>query len=236
MLELEANALGGPFDLHESHSESARNLLHYLSLRRRDLRPLQDQLAAQGLSSLGRAESHVKASVDTINDVLHRLIDNHHEQQNSNGTLGYQEGAELLNSHTEKLLGSKPVNRSVRIMVTMPAEAATDYDFVHTLVVNGMDCMRINCAYDDASAWSKMIAHAHRASNETGKSCRVLMDLAGPKLRTGEIKRGPEVMKWHPDRMAAGTGLDWTPALVIISCPSGYSELLNCDLDVDSKI
>ena len=100
MRELETSALAGQSDLHESQTESARNLLHYLSLRRRDLRPLQDQLAAQGLSSLGRAESHVKASVDTIDDVLHRLIDNHHEQQNSEGTLNYQEGLDLLNSHT----------------------------------------------------------------------------------------------------------------------------------------
>jgi pyruvate kinase len=89
-------------------------------------------------------------------------------------------------------------------MVTMPAEAAADYDFVRTLIVNGMDCMRINCAYDDASVWSKMIVHARRASNETGMSCRVLMDLAGPKLRTGEIKRGPEVIKWHPHRNVYG--------------------------------
>jgi pyruvate kinase len=89
-------------------------------------------------------------------------------------------------------------------MVTMPAEAAADYDFVHKMIVNGMDCMRINCAYDDAAAWSKMIAHARRASSETGKSCRVLMDLAGPKLRTGEIKCGPEVMKWHPHRNVYG--------------------------------
>lgn len=132
MLELEANALAGQYDLHESQSESARNLLHYLSLRRRDLRPLQDQLAALGLSSLGRAESHVKASVETINNVLHRLIDNHHEPENSGGTLGYQKGSDLLNSHTERLLGPKPVNRSVRIMVTMPTEAAADYDFVRT--------------------------------------------------------------------------------------------------------
>ena len=204
MLELEANALAGQYDLHESQSDSARNLLHYLSLRRRDLRPLQDQLAALGLSSLGRAESHVKASVETINDVLHRLIGNQHEPQNSGGTLGYQEGSDLLNSHTERLLGPKPVNRSVRIMVTMPTEAAADYDFVRTLVVNGMDCMRINCAYDYASLWSKMIAHARRAAKETGKSCRVLMDLAGPKLRTGEIKRGPEVVKWHPHRSVYG--------------------------------
>jgi pyruvate kinase len=204
MLELEANAFAGQFDLHQSQSESARNLLHYLSLRRRDLRPLQDQLAAHGLSSLGRAESHVKASVDTIDDVLQRLIDNPHEQQNSGGTLSYQEGLDLLTSHTERLLGPKPPNRSVRIMVTMPTEAATDYDFVRTLIVNGMDCMRINCAYDDISVWSRMIAHARRASNETGRSCCILMDLAGPKLRTGELERGPEVIKWHPHRNVYG--------------------------------
>ena len=204
MLELETNALAGQFDLHESQGESARNLLHYLSLRRRDLRPLQDQLSAHGLSSLGRAESHVKANVDTLDNVLHRLIDNHHEHRNSNGTLTYQQGSDLLNSHTERLLGPKPANRSVRIMVTMPAEAAQNYDFVRTMILNGMDCMRINCAYDDAGVWSKMIEHALRAAEETGRSCRVLMDLAGPKLRTGDFKKGPEVIKWHPRRNVYG--------------------------------
>ena len=219
MLELETNALAGQFDLHESQTESARNLLHYLSLRRRDLRHLQDQLAAQGLCSLGRAESHVKASVDTIDDVLHRLIDNDHEPQNSNGPLNYQEGLDLLHSHTERLLGPKPPNRSVRIMVTMPGEAAEDYDFVRTLVLNGMDCVRINCAYDDGSVWSKLIMHARRASHETGRSCRVLMDLAGPKLRTGEIKRGPEVIKWHPHRNVYG-GLK-SPAKIWLTPATG---------------
>ncbi|MGZ5537796.1 MAG: pyruvate kinase, partial [Chthoniobacterales bacterium] len=41
------------------HRKSARNLIHYLALRRHDLRELQEQLAALGLSSLGRTESHV---------------------------------------------------------------------------------------------------------------------------------------------------------------------------------
>ncbi len=205
MLDLETNALGGQFDLHETQIQSARNLLHYLSLRRRDLRPLQDRLAVEGLSSLGRAESHVKASVDTIDEVLRRLIENPHEQTKDSGrAASYQQGLDLLSSHTEMLLGPKPADRSVRIMVTMPTEAAADYDLVRTMMVNGMDCMRINCAYDGVSVWSQMIAHARRASTETGKNCRVLMDLAGPKLRTGEIKRGPEVVKWHPHRNAYG--------------------------------
>ena len=49
---------------------SAENLLHYLSLRSQDIRPLQDQLTRLGLSSIGRAEPHVMA---TINAVLHNL-------------------------------------------------------------------------------------------------------------------------------------------------------------------
>lgn len=57
---------------------SARNLLHYLALRREDLRPLQADLAALGLSSLGRAESAVLASVDTVLEVVRRLADDTH--------------------------------------------------------------------------------------------------------------------------------------------------------------
>ena len=55
------------------HQVSARNLLHYLALRGRDLRPLQARLAALGLSSLGRAESHVMATVDGVLRMLRRL-------------------------------------------------------------------------------------------------------------------------------------------------------------------
>jgi pyruvate kinase len=204
MLELETATLRDQYDLHESQRESARNLLHYLALRRHDLREIQERLAAEGLSSLGRAESHVRANVDAIDGVLRRLSNSNHKRLQSNGVLSYEGGLGLLNAHTETLLGPKPAGRMVRIMVTMPGEAAEDYGFVRELLLNGMDCMRINCAYDDAAAWAKMIEHAHRATEETGKSCRVLMDLAGPKLRTGEIRNGPEVLKWRPQRNIYG--------------------------------
>ncbi len=48
--------------------------------------------------------------------------------------------------------------------------------------------MRINCAHDDARAWLRMIEHLRRAEQLLGKSCRVVMDLAGPKLRTGTLE------------------------------------------------
>ncbi len=62
-------------EVHSNYQDSARNLLHYLALRRHDLRPLQFRLAALGLSSLGRAESHVLATVDAVLGALHRLVD-----------------------------------------------------------------------------------------------------------------------------------------------------------------
>jgi pyruvate kinase len=64
--------------------------------------------------------------------------------------------------------------------------------------------MRINCAHDDAQAWANMIAHLRRAEQEVGRQARVLMDLAGPKLRTGPLVPGPQVIKWRPKRDAYG--------------------------------
>ena len=49
-----------------------------------------------------------------------------------------------------------------------------------------------------------MIAHLRRAEQDLGKRCRILMDLAGPKLRTGPIEPGPRVLKWRPRRDAYG--------------------------------
>src|SRR6187549_2319743 len=46
-----------------THRESAKNLVHYVALRQRDLRPLQAELAQRGLSSLGRTESCVMGGV-----------------------------------------------------------------------------------------------------------------------------------------------------------------------------
>ena len=80
-------------------------------------------------------------------------------------------------------------------MVTMPGEAAADYVIIRDLVAAGMDCMRINCAHDDATAWAQMIEHLRRANGELRRRCRVSMDVGGPKLRTGSVTPGPAVIK-----------------------------------------
>lgn len=190
-------------NVHPSHTVSARNLLSYLALRRHDIRPLQLKLSKLGLSSLGRAEANVMASVDRVIEVLQRLISGV-EKHASSILVGLDDGEGLLDAHTQDLFGGEAPERGVRIMVTMPSEAATDYALVKNLMNAGMDCQRINCAHDSPEAWLQMIHQLQRAQRATGKPCTVMMDLAGPKLRTGEVDPAPAVIKVRPDRDTFG--------------------------------
>jgi hypothetical protein len=56
-------------------------------------------------------------------------------------------GAVLLDRNTKLSSVRRRGGRTVRVMVTMPTEAATDYELVRDLALHGMDCMRINCAH-----------------------------------------------------------------------------------------
>jgi len=139
MLELEASLLKQPVPIHEAHRRSARNLAHYLALRRHDIRGLQFELARLGLSSLGRTESHVLNAVQTVHHVLSALLGDHATLPSSSEPIvEIGEGDQILNANTNALLGPAPPDRKVRIMVTMSTDAATDYDLVRDLVRTGM--------------------------------------------------------------------------------------------------
>ena len=180
---------------------SAKNLVHYLSVRQHDLRDLQRDLAHLGLSSLGRMEAHVLPTLNAVLVALHKLSG---ATPPTNLELDMDAGDELLSAHAVRILGPIPPQRSVRIMVTMPSEAATDPSITLRALERGMNVMRVNCAHDDASAWTRMVAHLRTAINSRKLECRVEFDLAGPKLRTGAITPGPEVVKIKPQRDALG--------------------------------
>ena len=218
MLKLGASRQTECAEVCPEHRVSARNLMHYLVLRQHDIRQLQGQLATLGLSSLGRTEPHVISGLHAVINVLNRLAGSSEAYlQPSAEAPELGEGGSLLQRNTEALLGPAPAGRNVRIMVTMPPEAATDYALVRDLVIHGMDCMRINCAHDNPEAWSAMISNLRRAEEETGRHCKIAMDLAGPKLRTGPIEPGPAVLKYRPQRddfgrVAAGARIWLTPS------------------------
>ncbi|HTT45703.1 MAG TPA: pyruvate kinase [Thermoplasmata archaeon] len=201
LIELEEAVDLAPFG---TQRDSARNLLHYLAFRRFDLRSDQNRLAHWGLSSLGRSESHVLYNLDAVLSGLDRLRGRAPTRRAVRSVPDPERGRRILALNARRLLGPTRPGRGVRIMVTMPAEAATDYGLVRELVEGGMDCARINCAHETAREWSRMIAHIHRAEKAVGRHCRIEMDIAGPKIRTGAIRPGPAVLKVRPKRDAIG--------------------------------
>ena len=192
----------------------AENLAAYIAMRRHDLRELQSRLATYGLSSLGRSEGHVLPALDTLLQALRLMLGepaNAAKAQRLTQAMNHQDE---LAQHTARLLGPIPTKRTVRIMVTLPAQAADDYPFVRQLVLRGMDCARINCAHDDDPVWRRMVAHVRQAAEETNRPCRVLMDLAGPRVRTGPVKAGPSVLHVKSKRDSLGR-LDQPARLVL---------------------
>jgi pyruvate kinase len=201
-------------DAEGRYPASAHNLAHYLAMRCRDLRPLQLRLARQGLSSLGRVEAHVLASIDQVIHVLAGLGGAADPPLDPSRAPGFDAGNDLLSRNTRGLFGPPQPGRAARIMVTMPSEAASDEDLVRALLESGMDAARINCAHDDVIAWRRMIEHVRRAEQSVGRSCRVLMDLAGHKIRTGPLEETPSWIRLRP-RKAEG-GATAAPAQLIL--------------------
>lgn len=203
MADCEQRLAGWIAAVHPSQAASARNLAHYLAMRSVDARGLQDRLARLGLSSLGRAESHVMANVDKVIGLLHVLLGRPWQAAEDEPT-GFRRGRALLARQAQRLFGPPPAGRHVRMMVTLPAEAAHDAALVGALVQAGMDVARVNCAHDDPAAWEAMARHVRDAAQAAGRPVKLLMDLAGPKIRTGPIAPGPAVLKLRPLRDAFG--------------------------------
>jgi pyruvate kinase len=187
-------------DIDPVYVAGAKNLLHYLSLRQHDIRPLQQRLASLGLSSLGRAESCVLATLNAVIRVLAATLGQQSPVGNGGDGIAsaIEDGSRLLTDHAGQLLGTVQNERNVRIMVTMPTEAARNPDLIHQLLAKGMNCMRINCAHDSPEIWQAMISNLRSAEQDHGRNCRVFMDLGGPKIRTGDIEPGAKVVHVRP--------------------------------------
>jgi len=199
---------------------SGLNLAYYLVLRQRDLRPLQMALMPWGLSSLGRSESRVLASLDAVISTLAAVCQGNTTSLPSRPPLrDFFRGDRILSHQVTAVFGKTPNQRQVRIMVTLPTEAATDGELVRDLVKRGMDCARINCSHDTPDAWEAMIGHLRQAEQETGNSCKVFMDLGGPKPRTGRaIAPDPQARIFTGDKILLTRSQPLTPNPSLPSC------------------
>lgn len=174
---------------------SAENFAHYLALRHKDLRDLQRRMMAAGLSSLGRSESRVMPTLTAVEALLATATGKSGLPQASADQ--FFAGEAQIAARADHLLGPLSDHSGVRLMVTLPSEAADDAKFLLRLATLGVEAVRINCAHDDEAAWGRMIAHVGSAAAETGRRMKIMMDLPGPKIRTGAVharKDGSRVM------------------------------------------
>jgi len=182
--------------------EGVCNLLHYLAVRRHDLRPLQRELGRLGLSSLGRMESRVMATLDAVARALGALAGRRTAVIEPDPR--FELGESRLAANAVQVFGPEPHARATRVMVTLPSEAADAPGLIHDLLEAGADLVRVNAAHDDAQAWTKMVGYVRAAEAALDRGCRVSFDLAGPKLRTGTLEPGHAVLKLRPERDALG--------------------------------
>lgn len=169
---------------------SGLNFAHYLALRRRDLRPMQAVLSPWGLSSLGRIEAHVQPNLDAVVTTLAAISGTRRRDLPKRPRPSqFLRGDRQLELNTAEVFGPGSPGRRVRVMVTLPSDAAQDYRLVRELIDHGMNVARINCAHDDQDAWEAMVANVRNAERETGLACKVAMDLGGPKSRTADIRK-----------------------------------------------
>ena len=166
---------------------SAVNLSHYLALRQLDLRPLQADLSPLGLSSLGHCEGRVLPTLDAIIANMELMCGRNDPEFQRPSAEEFFAGRTLVEKASGTVFGPRPKGRETRILVTLAPKTAKDPEALRQLFDAGMDCARINCGRDSAIQWSAMIDSVQAMSGEVGRKCPVLMDLAGPKIRTEHV-------------------------------------------------
>jgi pyruvate kinase len=169
---------------------SRDNLLAYLVFRDHDLQDLQLELAELGLSSLGRLEGNVLASLQRVMEHVGAV-----PPENPLSVPDLAKARSLLAQRSLALLGRPRAERTTRIMVTLDASVIHSIDLLEQLLLGGMDIARINCAHDSSNEWAQIIEAIRHAEDHliergqgVGRRCRILMDLAGPKVRTGSLE------------------------------------------------
>ena len=190
-------------NVHPDFREGAHNLVHYLALRKTGTESARNALRRLGLYSLAHAERNVLGSVSAVQRAIDALTG-----------AAVADPAELARDirrrnptsaeHRVSILGPSPEGRDVSIMVTLPKDVADSRELVDGMIEAGMNVARINCAHDSAETWARMVANVRAAARAAETEIRIIMDLAGPKLRTGDLKPGPRVIHIRPKRDPQG--------------------------------
>lgn len=171
--------------------KSLINMRHYLRLRQKDNTELQDKLTRLGLSSLGRSQPHILHSLDLIVEMLSRC--QNVEFKNSENVLSIDEAEEIM-AKRATIFGGEPRAKKraeTKIMLTLPSEAAKEPSMIEEFANAGVGIFRINTAHDGPKEWGIMASKIMELNQNLHpqNKLKIYVDLAGPKIRTGNIRK-----------------------------------------------
>lgn len=138
-----------------------------------------------GLTSLSGVESRTLQTIDSVLTSLMR-ISGQEDALNYPTEEDFFSGINKLKKNSEILFGKKPYHRDTSIMVTLSADM--NYEDIYELISRGMDIARINLAKDELSDWTNLVSYLRMAEKELNKSCKLITDISGPKIRISWIK------------------------------------------------
>jgi len=84
-------------------------------------------------------------------------------------------------------LTTKPFETKTKIVATL-GPACWEADKLRELLAAGVDVARINCSHADHASIRRQVARVRRAAADLGRPVAILLDLQGPKVRTGPGK------------------------------------------------
>ncbi len=78
------------------------------------------------------------------------------------------------------------MNRRTKIVATL-GPASRSPEMLSALIDAGVNVVRINCSHSTAESIQEMVARTRRLSTQKGIPVGILLDLQGPKIRTGDL-------------------------------------------------
>ncbi|NCO65540.1 MAG: pyruvate kinase [Candidatus Aquicultor secundus] len=108
--------------------------------------------------------------------------------------------------------------RHAKIVCTI-GPASRDIEVMRKLLDGGMDVARINMAHGSHEDHAATIANIRQLESESGKPIAVLMDLAGPKLRIGDVENGEVIINEGDDFTVTTRPVMGTNEIVSINYP-----------------
>ncbi|TQM58280.1 pyruvate kinase [Humibacillus xanthopallidus] len=84
--------------------------------------------------------------------------------------------------------------RRAKIVCTIGPKTSSP-EQLHALVLAGMDVARLNLSHGDHSVHDQVCRDVRAASDASGRAVGILVDLQGPKIRTGRFASGPVTLR-----------------------------------------